>query len=272
MGAASEIVRGERFAFGRNWHRFLSILSESRIHDAETSLTRMLELKDLRGLSFLDAGSGSGLFSLAARRLGAAVCSFDYDPESVACTRELKRCYFPDDPSWRIEEGSVLDAAFLKSLGSFDIVYSWGVLHHTGDMWQALDHVGRSVAVGGKLFTAIYNDQGAQSVRWLRIKRAYCSGWVGRFLVCAAMIPLFIVRGLVADVFRGRNPVVRYKRQSRGMSLFYDWFDWLGGLPFEVAKPEAIFTFFQDRGFGLRSLATVGGGHGNNEFVFERVR
>src|SRR5213076_551237 len=129
-----------RFAFGRNWARFLRHLNEDRILAAETSLCSMLELKSLEGKAFLDIGSGSGLFSLAARRLGARVHSFDYDSQSVACTSELKRRYFADDADWTIEEGSALDADYLKSLGTFDVVYSWGVLHHTGQMWQALEN------------------------------------------------------------------------------------------------------------------------------------
>src|SRR5438270_7636215 len=121
-----------RFQFGKNWSRFLEVLDDERIAEAERSLVEMLEVRDLRGRSFLDVGSGSGLFSLAAKRLGATrVHSFDFDPNSVACTSELKRRFFAKDPNWTIEQGSVLDKPYLTSLGTFDIVYSWGVLHHT---------------------------------------------------------------------------------------------------------------------------------------------
>jgi len=145
----NELNAGERFAFGDNWARFLSILNDERIRMAEESLKRMLEVETLAGKSFLDIGSGSGLFSLAARRLGARVHSFDYDPQSVACTAELKRRYFPDDAQWVVEEGSALDMDYLNRLGQFDVVYSWGVLHHTGAMWQALKNVAPLVAGGG---------------------------------------------------------------------------------------------------------------------------
>src|ERR1700685_2678380 len=117
-----EIAAGERFAFGENWQRFLSVLDDSRILEAEDSLRQMLQVQDLSGKRFLDLGCGSGLFSLAARRLGARVFSLDFDPHSVACASELRRRYFPDDEDWQIEEGSALDAAYLESLGRFDIV------------------------------------------------------------------------------------------------------------------------------------------------------
>lgn len=265
-----DIARGKRFAFGSNWTRFLTVLNDARIIHAENSLRGMLEVKDLQGKTFLDIGSGSGLFSLAARRLGAAVTSFDYDPQSVACTRELQRRYFPSDDHWRIDEGSALDDQYLSGIGQFDIVYSWGVLHHTGDMWRALANAALPVASGGHLFIAIYNDQGWISVAWRKVKRLYCSGIVGKVLVGGAFIPYYVARGMVGDLLlRARNPIQRYRHPTtRGMSLFYDWFDWLGGLPFEVAKPEAIVRFYRDRGFALQNLVTVGGGIGNNQFVF----
>ena len=104
-----EVDKGDRYPFGENWARFLSVLDEDRIHKAVQSLQHMLSVDRLDGQNFLDVGSGSGLFSLAAKRLGANIVSFDYDPQSVACTNELKRRYYPHDDNWVVSTGSVLD-------------------------------------------------------------------------------------------------------------------------------------------------------------------
>lgn len=270
---AEEVRRGVRFEFGKNWARFLNVLDDRRIEQAQQSLARMLGVSDLKGRRFLDIGSGSGLSSLVAHRLGAEVTSFDYDPTSVACTAELRRRYANDAASWRVERGSALDADYLSTLGTYDIVYSWGVLHHTGDMWRGLDLAARLVQPGGTLFIAIYNDQGAWSRRWARIKRAYCSGSLGRLGVSSAIIPYWILRGLAADLVWMRNPVRRYTdygSNARGMAVWHDWHDWLGGYPFEYARPEVILDFYSERGFELRKLVTAGGSVGCNEFVFRR--
>lgn len=268
-----EVAAGERFEFGRNWAVFLKLLDEERIRRAEESIQDFIETKRLDGRRFLDVGCGSGIFSLAARRLGAGVHSFDYDPNSAACARELRRRYFPDDPLWTVEEGSVLDKAYLGKLGKFDIVYSWGVLHHTGQMWQALDNVVPLVAPGGKLFISIYNDQGKPSKRWLAVKKAYNVLPVAlRWLVLLPSAIHLWWRPIVKDIIMLR-PFHQWReyRNQRGMSPWRDIVDWVGGYPFEVAKPEQIFDFYRARGFVMTRLGTCGGTLGCNQFVLEKV-
>jgi 2-polyprenyl-6-hydroxyphenyl methylase/3-demethylubiquinone-9 3-methyltransferase len=262
-----------RFQFGKNWKRFLSSLDHRRIIEAEASIKRMLEAENLEGKTFVDVGSGSGLFSLAARRLGAIVSSFDFDPESVACTRYLRNQFFPDDPNWIVQTGSVLDSLWLQSLGRYDIVYSWGVLHHTGAMWQALENVDCLVKPGGRLFISIYNDQGRLSDFWRVVKRLY--NLTPRGLRFAWLLPSLVVfwGPHTAMDFLRLQPFQTWRtyKESRGMSPWSDLVDWVGGYPFEVARPDRIQHFFDQRGYRLEKLNTCGRRLGCNEFVFTKL-
>lgn len=269
----AEISQRERFEFGANWRRFLSTLDENRICEAERSLRLMLEVEDLQGKTFLDVGSGSGLFSLAARRLGAQVHSFDYDAQSVRCTQELKNFYFPGDVEWKIEEASVLNSDYLSTLGQFDVVYSWGVLHHTGAMWKALRNVAPLVSDNGILFVSIYNDQGGSTRRWLFLKRLYVKNlWMQTPLAIYTLIRQWW-RAMLKDLMQGKLlSSWRNYKNSRGMSPWHDAVDWIGGYPFEAAKPEDVFHFYRDLGFLLQRLKTCAGGIGCNEFVFRKLK
>ena len=264
-----------RFAFGKNWADFLGSIDQQRIDAASRSLAELLDGMSLAGKTFLDIGSGSGLSSLAAHLAGGTVTSFDYDQQSVACTETLRARFAKPAPAWTFTQGSVLNAALMKSLGQFDVVYSWGVLHHTGQMWQAIDLASGAVAPGGWFAIAIYHDQGGASRRWSKIKRTYHRLpqplkplWV------AAIASLFELKFAAARLAAGKNPLPfqdwRSKRADRGMSVWHDWVDWIGGWPFEVATPDAIINPLVKRHFQLIKLKTVGSGWGCNEYLFRR--
>lgn len=275
---AEEVAQGERFEFGKNWSNFLSILNEERIEAAEKSLCKMLGEESLTGKTFLDIGSGSGLFSLAARRLGAKVHSLDFDTNSVACTTELRRRYFGSDPDWKVEQGSALDKQYISSLGKFDIVYSWGVLHHTGSMWEALGNAEIPVEENGKLFIAIYGDMGSLSERWLATKKFYNK-------LPAFLQPAFAVLAVLPDEARALlgslarfDPAeylrtwTNYSGGVRGMNKWYDIVDWVGGYPYEYAGVDEIFDFYQAKGYKLIKVKSTGMGLGCNEFVFQKEK
>lgn len=252
-----------RFRFGRNWKAYGRHVEEQHIADATASLKRLTKLETFAGLRFLDIGCGSGLFSLAAARLGATVHSFDYDAESVETTRSLKERFGAQHANWVIEQGSILDAAYVQRLGLFDVVYSWGVLHHTGEMHLAFDQAASRVAPGGRLAIAIYNDQGWISSYWTAVKRGYNANPVMKAAIIGAHLPYLGVRWTIRAV-KGR-------KLERGMRLWTDLLDWLGGYPFEVATPAQVVDIFTRRGFSSAGVWTCGRRHGCNEFLFQRT-
>jgi 2-polyprenyl-6-hydroxyphenyl methylase/3-demethylubiquinone-9 3-methyltransferase len=261
----------DRFGFGENWAKFLSVVNEDRIRIAVESVQAITGRQRMDGMRFLDIGSGSGLFSLAARRLGAEVVSFDYDVNSVECTREIKRRYAPDDPHWRIEQGSVLDRTYLSSLGTFDIVYSWGVLHHTGSMWPAIENAIERVAAGGTFSIALYNYQPKWTSRWTAIKKLYLR-------LPASLRPAYTALAMAPHELPSmlRHPIRQYRfikhyGEGRGMSYWRDLVDWVGGYPFEAATPQQVVDFCRARGFLLFFLTTDGAGWGCNQFGFIRA-
>lgn len=265
------------FAFGKNWQNYVLSLNEEKIHNAKRSLQNFLGLQSLRGKRFLDAGSGSGLFSLVARQLGAKVVSFDVDEESVNCTKGLKNRFYPTDRKWEIKKGSLLNNKFVSTLGKFDIVYCWGVAHHTGKMHEALANIAPLCPKNGLLYLAIYNDQGRKSIKWEKIKFHYNQ-------LPKSVQLIYALRYVFAFEFRNfahsliKLNIKEYlglwkdydKSSGRGMSRWNDYVDWIGGYPFEVAKPEVIFDLYRSRGYELLKIKTCGGGLGNNEYLFKK--
>jgi 2-polyprenyl-6-hydroxyphenyl methylase/3-demethylubiquinone-9 3-methyltransferase len=157
----------------------------------------------------------------------------------------------------------VLDEAYIAQLGVFDVVYSWGVLHHTGKMWAAIDRACRAVAPNGLLFIAIYNDLGSSSVRWRWIKRTYNR-------LPRAIRPLWTLAAMSPEEAKSLGRALLSGRPKQYVNRWRDMVDWVGGYPYEVAKPEEVFAFCQSRGFSLRNLRCGGVGLGCNEFVFDR--
>lgn len=263
----------DAFRFGRNWQRYVgSYLDSGREQIAAESLCDLVG--DLRGKTFLDIGCGSGLFSLCAYRAGAKqVLSIDVDPDAVAASRELwSRAGRPE--AWRVLHRSILDPTAVAELGPAQVVYSWGVLHHTGDMYAAIGNAASLVEPGGLFAIAIYNrvsEGRLSSERWLQIKRAY--NRVPR-AVQLAMEASYAAYWSLVTLRRGESPLraAREYRRSRGMALWTDLVDWLGGYPYEFGTARDI-TGFCERECGLRTLRVlpVSARHtGNNEFVFER--
>lgn len=262
----------EVFAFGDNWLKFVRKVDASLIGEAKASLVKFMRGNKIRGKTFVDVGCGSGLFSIAAVLLGARkVVSFDVDGDSVKCTEHLREKFGFGERKLEVRKGSALNRSFLKSLGKFDIVYSWGVLHHTGKMWEAIDNTITLLKKDGLFYLAIYNKRtGFQSSEfWKVVKKTYLGGGsFTRFLIEC----LYFVQFCLVWATRGKNPlsVIKNWKSRRGMDWHTDLVDWLGGYPYEFAKNEEIKTFVLKRGFRLVNSIDVKNGTGCNEFLFKK--
>ena len=265
-----------RFEFGANWRHFVETsLNEARIENAVKSLREMLALDSLRGRTFLDVGSGSGLFSLAACRLEAQrVISFDLDTESVRTSAFLRERERIPDHRWTISQGSVLDEGFMAKLPTVEILYSWGVLHHTGRMWEAIDAAAAKVAPGGRFAISIYNRverKPDSSAMWWKVKRFYNHAPA---FVRALMEAAYMANHAATRLITLRNPLRAHTDQEgagrRGMDFRHDVRDWLGGFPYEFAAAGELFEYVRRKhGFVLERLRT-GDGNICNEYLFVR--
>jgi SAM-dependent methyltransferase len=266
--------RTTHFEFGKNWLSYSKTVDLERIAQAERSLTGVLGL-DLAGKSFLDIGCGSGLFSLAALRLGAArVHAVDIDENSVAATTSLLSQYAPGS-AWHAERGSILDLPTTFPSG-FDIVYSLGVLHHTGAMWRAVERASERVKVGGHLAIALYRKT-LLCPLWTVEKRLY-TNHPRAFAPLANAV--FKSTWVSAQLLAGRNPWERIRSyfHVRGMSWSHNVYDWLGGYPYESASYDEVVENVGTLGFRLvrsnaRRRREIGlFGSGCDEYVFLRER
>jgi 2-polyprenyl-6-hydroxyphenyl methylase/3-demethylubiquinone-9 3-methyltransferase len=265
--AADKADESVSFSFGRNWKKFLSRFDEQTLARAQQSFVQFNHIDRLDNYDFLDIGSGSGLSSLVAVQLGARrVVSVDIDPFSIECTQKLRERFEVPEENWEVRSGSALDPEFMESLGRFRYVHSWGVLHHTGAMWEALANVVRyNVDAHGLLHLALYNKH-RTSKRWLAIKR-FCnrSPRIGYPLVKWAYIAALFSKLAARGVWPMAH--VREYRRDRGMDFYRDIEDWLLGLPYEFASPDEMVDYFSDRELHLLRLRTTPS-CGCNEFLF----
>lgn len=260
----------KHYEFGKNWVKFLETVDDRTIAESIRSMQDLFQVESFSDKRFLDIGSGSGLHSLAAHRLGAQeVVSLDYDPDSVAATLALREREGAPS-SWRASQGDILDPALIAALPKFEIVYSWGVLHHTGSMWQAIRNAASLCGDEGLFMIGIYHKKPPFST-WMRtIKRLYTySGPVVRFPIKWGYYLLTVLY----RALRGKNPLeflADYKKK-RGMDYWRDLEDWLGGYPFEFATPDEVTAFVGDLGFDLVRSSTGTSIGTINEFLFRRA-
>jgi len=254
-----------RFAFGQNWKDFVATaLNEERQRIAKAHLLEFLRLPDLSGKTFLDIGCGSGIHSLAALQAGAKVFSFDYDQDSVDAARMVWESA-GKPAGWHIERGDVLNEPYVRSLGSFDVVYAWGVLHHTGEMWRAVQTAAIPLKPDGLYYLALYSKEAYPDwQRWLVVKQTYNrSGPAGKVL----MECRYALNATIREAFGNPLRSIRDYKRFRGMAYWTNIRDWLGGWPMEFAGIQETVLFCN--GIGLR-LVNIKTGEGNAEYLLAR--
>ena len=260
---------GERmsmFKFGENWASFSLQLQEEQIEIAVNSLDSLFGKGTLIGKSFLDVGCGSGIFSIAAARLGAAqVLGLDVDPVSVSTSRTNAEQWFKGDSSrLSFQLLSALDTPKMEALGKFDIVYSWGVLHHTGNMALALKNSAQLVGDQGLLMIAIYNRHWS-SLPWKFVKWSYNKvGTFGQKLFIWILTPVIILAKFLVTF---KNPL----KVRRGMDFMHNIIDWVGGYPYEYASVPEMTDTLQKLGFEMVLVRSAKVPTACNEFVCKLV-
>lgn len=260
------------FAFGKNWASYASLIGDTEIAEARKGLLKLVPEDALRGRSFIDIGCGSGLHALAAASCGVGrIMAIDIDPDSVATTRQVLQQYAVSVP-WEVEEISIFDLDASKH-GTYDIVYSWGVLHHTGAMVEAIGKAAALVAPGGLFAFALYRRTRMDRF-WIAEKRFYARSpqalqWLVRHAYIAAFATAMTLQGGSFS-----NYVANY-RSTRGMNWHHDVHDWLGGYPYEAILAPEVEELMQEHGFEavrVFSRAMTSGvlGSGCDEYVYRR--
>lgn len=256
---------GVRFEFGRNWQSYAKGVDESHVNIATMALQKLLpDGFHPAGKSFLDIGCGSGLHATSAARLGfSKIVATDYDQNSVATTVSTAKAFGAEVDAFRD------DILNTKLNETFDVVYSWGVLHHTGNMAGAIRKASELVTPGGELIIAIYVKTPLCGA-WRKIKHTYCSS-----PAAIQKIMAYGFHGLRLARQIPSGELFQDYKQLRGMDRFHDSIDWLGGYPYESASALEVEAMVGEGFSLLKSYRTEAGigvfGTGCGEYVFRRI-
>jgi 2-polyprenyl-6-hydroxyphenyl methylase/3-demethylubiquinone-9 3-methyltransferase len=254
-----------RFKFGKNWQAFAeTALSNERVEKAREDFRILFRNVDVASKTFFDIGFGQGLSLCIAAQLSAEGSGIDVDSDNLAALQETANRLSVELP--KVWIGSILDDEMVNDLasrGGYDIVHSWGVLHHTGNMDKALRNAAQLVKPGGFFVIAIYRKHWS-SPAWKVVKWLYNASpeFVQRLLVAINYWIIYVAKFLVT----GKSP----KGKSRGMDFYYDVVDWVGGYPYEYADANSIVSTISGLGFHSIDFFSAKVPTGCNEFVFQR--
>lgn len=260
-----------QFDFGQNWVNFSKkALTKERILAAQCDFMRLFGSIGLNDKLFLDIGFGQGITILLAKEAGAKVFGNDINPKCMEALTNTAEC-MGVSADFPVVIGSILDTSTISQISQmikagqkYDIVHSWGVLHHTGNLKIALYNAASLVTDGGYLVIAVYNSHWSSRV-WRIIKKFYC---ISPKAVKIVMVSIFYPIICIAKIFvTGKNPL----NQERGMDFFYDVVDWIGGYPYEYASIVEIINNLKHSGFKCIYTKQATVPTGCNEFVFRKT-
>ena len=278
MSWLNDIKEGKRFRFGNNWKDFVdNNLNEESVKHAISCTKNILDESkiDLKDKTVIDIGCGSGLFSLVALELGAKfVTSFDFDPDSVICTKNLLRSRNFDEKNYKCIEGNILDVDFINNLGKYDLVYSWGVLHHTGELYQALKNATLLVENDGLIFISLYQKTIFDPL-W-KIEKKFFSSSSKNIQLVICKIWIILLKILYTLKGKSFKKIVSNYFMKRGMNFYNDLYDWLGGYPYEGIDTKDCIKFFSKLGF-INILLKKRSKYyaissGCNEYIFSKTK
>lgn len=278
MSWLNDIKEGKRFRFGNNWKDFVdNNLNEESVKHAISCTKNILDESkiDLKDKTVIDIGCGSGLFSLVALELGAKfVTSFDFDPDSVICTKNLLRSRNFDEKNYKCIEGNILDVDFINNLGKYDLVYSWGVLHHTGELYQALKNATLLVENDGLIFISLYQKTIFDPL-W-KVEKKFFSSSSKNIQLVICKIWIILLKILYTLKGKSFKKIVSNYFMKRGMNFYNDLYDWLGGYPYEGIDTKDCVKFFSKLGF-INILLKKRSKYyaissGCNEYIFSKVK
>ena len=203
--------------------------------------------EEIKGKRVLDAGCGTGIFSIIFARNGAAeVIGLDISPGSLTTARHLKDNFKLDNVHF--QQADMLQLPFPNQ--SFDIVWAWGTVHHTLNPWQAMEELLRVLKPGGSILLAIYTKTKITFLHEI-IRKTLIKTSRKTWQPLAKIMAFF--RGPVVAIFKKRE---KSRQGEKLEELIFDWYF----VPIRHHYyPREIKDFLEQKGLTIEKFLPASG-------------